>query len=150
MAIDKRIEFKNFILRIMQSRTVNSRSLEIEIKPYGALLTFGDEQYRSVDEMFANLTSDEAVERFLKNSRQHNNQYAQYALYYNCTLTSAIEQRDYPMTLKDCVAEFVSASGRVPDKHEIAEMRPDSQEAVDDERKSFVQDMNYTYGEGGW
>lgn len=61
--------------------------------------------------------------------------FLEYAKNYNCSLTQAIHDRDWPMSREDCVKEFKAAAGRVPTEDEIKEMRPDSQRAIDEERE---------------
>lgn len=148
--IDKSKLIGPFGLLIEQSRTVTNRSLVIKILEFGVELSFGEDQGRSVDEQYQNLDTERQVENFLKHHRDLRSQFTEYALQYNTTLTKAICDRDWPMTLKDCVYEFVKAAGRIPDKIEIKEMHPDSQEAVNEEKRQFVADMNYKFGSDGW
>jgi hypothetical protein len=145
--IDQKKEFTKFIIRIIQSRTVSTRSLEIEVKPYGTKLSFGKSSNQlSVDDNFKLLTSDEEIEKYLKQNRDLMSQFTKYALSYNCTLTQSINDRDWPLTLKECVYEFISAAGRVPTTQEIEEMHPNSDQVTNDERRREAADYASVYG----
>jgi hypothetical protein len=56
-----------------------------------------------------------------------------YARKYNCSIATAIADRDFPMTLKECEQHFIESCGRAPTADEIEEMRPSSQAQVQEE-----------------
>ena len=58
------------------------------------------------------------------------NQYQEYAKRYNCSIASAICDRDWPLTESECIQEFKDATGRAPSDAEIAEMHPNTARQV--------------------
>lgn len=79
---------------------------------------------------------------------QKNNQFSEfkkYAIQYKCSVAAAIYDRDYPATEKQCVEWFIEAEGRNPSLEEIKEMRPDTQEKVDEEASLLRREMSDYY-----
>lgn len=74
------------------------------------------------------------------------NEFLLYAQNYNVSVATAIRDRDWPLTKKECIKEFVEATGKQPTEQEITEMRPDDDRATEDYRNEQIADYRSVYG----
>lgn len=54
--------------------------------------------------------------------------YQAYAIRFNCTIASAIADRDFPMTTQECIDVYFESTGNNPNNSEILEMHPETKE----------------------
>lgn len=57
-----------------------------------------------------------------------------YAEKYKVSIADAISDRDWPMTINECIKAFNDSTGRLPNEQEVQDMRPDNYGVVTKER----------------